>query len=132
MSVTNNTPSTPYTTRHLRRYRRYPKLYAELKHPAPFHRSHQTVQPFRLLNLPLELRMPVYAIVLKLPFPIALWPETNNPIASHQLTTANRNIQYLRAKMRQYSVNLGLLRVCKRIRHEAGYAMFLRRNWVAV
>jgi hypothetical protein len=76
--------------------------------------------------------MPVYAIVLKLPFPIALWPETNNPIASHQLTTANRNIQYLRAKMRQYSVNLGLLRVCKRIRHEAGYAMFLRGNWVAV
>ncbi|KAI4660134.1 uncharacterized protein J4E79_005939 [Alternaria viburni] len=109
MSAKNTLPP-PYTTCQLRRYTRYPKLYAERRYPHPSPPSSQPSQPFRLMKLPAELRCMIYASALTFPFPIELWPETDNHIASHQIVTANRNMQYLKAKMRQLGVNLNLLR----------------------
>ncbi|KAI4962403.1 hypothetical protein J4E86_001438 [Alternaria arbusti] len=106
----NDTLPPPYTTRQLRRYTRYPKLYAERRYPHPSHSSNQPNQPFPLMKIPIELRYMIYACALTLPSPIELWPETDSPIASHQIVTANRNMQYLKVKMRRCGVNLNLLR----------------------
>jgi hypothetical protein len=126
--MTSNLPP-PYTTRQLRRYSRYPKLYAERKYPHPSHPSSYPTQPFRLMHLPPELRMLTYAAALTLPFPIDLWPETDDPIASHHTTTTSRNMQYVRAKMRQHGVNLNLLRVSRQVRFEATRCFYEENEW---
>jgi len=71
----------------------------------------------------------IYAFALTLPFPIELWPETDRPIASRQITTANRNMQYLKVKMRRRGVNLNLLRVSRQIRHEAIGKFYRENEW---
>jgi hypothetical protein len=63
--------------------------------------------------------MLIYAAALTLPCAIELWSDTEHYIASHQLTTTDHNMQYLKAKIRQRGINLHLLGVCKQIRHEA-------------
>lgn len=119
----------PYTSRQLRRYTRYPKLYAERKYPHPSHPSNQTTPSLRLMDLPIELRYLIYVAALTLPFPIELWPEIDNPIASHQIVTASRNMQYPKVKMRQCGLNLDLLRVSRQVRHEATREFYRENGW---
>jgi hypothetical protein len=73
--------------------------------------------------------MRIYEVVFTLPFPIELWPETNDRIASHQSTTVARNMQWLRAKLKRQGVNLKLLRVCKAIRKEATRCFYECNEW---
>lgn len=105
-----------------------PLFYAERKYLDAPHAS-QTAPSFRLLDLPPELRMLAYAAALTLPFPIELWSETDHDITSHQHTTAHCNMQYLKAKWREHGAKLGLLRVCKQIRHEATRCFYEENEW---
>jgi hypothetical protein len=117
----------PYIPCVLRPYRRFPALYAELTYPhIP---SPIPPTPFRLFDLPGEIRMRIYEVALTLPFPIELWPETDDPIASHQSTACSRNMKWLRAKFKQQSINLKLLRVCKSIRDEATRCFYECNEW---
>jgi hypothetical protein len=121
----NQTPS--YNPRVLRPYRRFPALYAELKYPHISSPIPPT--PFRLFDLPGEIRMRIYEVTLTLPFPIELWPETDDPIASHQSTACSRNMKWLWAKLKQRGVNLKILRVCKLIREEATRVWYESNEW---
>jgi hypothetical protein len=118
----------PPTSHALRPYRRYPTLYAERK-------KYLHIQPtlssglFRLFDLPGELREHIYKAAFTLPYPIELWPETDDPVASHQSTTANRNLQHFRGKFKKRGMNLKLLRVCKEIRHEATRCWYESNEW---
>lgn len=113
----------PCTNDELRPYRRYPGLYAERKF-ANLEICTHDARPFRLLDLPPELRILIYNAALVLPFPMELWPEADflfsvyRPLAPNSLPLI-RYIQWLREKMRQRGVNLGLLRVCKTVHVEA-------------
>jgi hypothetical protein len=73
--------------------------------------------------------MRIYEVAFTLPFPIELWPETDDHTASHQSTTVTRNMQWLRAKFKQRGVNLKLLRVCKEIRKEATRCFYECNEW---
>jgi hypothetical protein len=73
--------------------------------------------------------MRIYEAAFTLPFPIELWPENDDPVASHQSTAANRNLQHLRANFKQRGINLKLLRVCKQIHYEATRCWYETNEW---
>ncbi|ORY06388.1 hypothetical protein BCR34DRAFT_590629 [Clohesyomyces aquaticus] len=92
----------------------YPVLYEELKYSYRFPRK-----PFRILDLPTEIRFRIYEFALVFDEPIEIWPETGDPRHGNR-KAMYKNFRALKRNHSQWGRNVKLLRTCMLIHAEAG------------
>ncbi|KAF2104477.1 hypothetical protein NA57DRAFT_51300 [Rhizodiscina lignyota] len=120
----NSSAKPLYSAKELQPYRRFPKLYGERKYAKNF-----TPQPFRLLDLPFEIREIIFRNLLILDGPIEFCPLSADPDKSDNLLRANslRKGPSTCEYHRTIQPLLSVLRTCKLINDETA-PMFYGEN----